>query len=77
MRIFTAVIEKCPDTGLFVDFIPGFPEAHTQAASLDEMTDKSYVGRNPKTGEQVKIKPKKLPFFKCGKELKNLVDNKK
>ncbi len=35
---------------------------------------KSYTGRNPKTGEQVKIKPKKLPFFKCGKELKDRVD---
>ncbi len=31
---------------------------------------KSYTDRNPKTGEQVEIKPKKLPFFKCGKELK-------
>ena len=31
---------------------------------------KSYTGRNPKTGEQVAIKPKKLPFFKSGKELK-------
>ena len=35
---------------------------------------KSYTGRNPKTGENVKIKPKKLPFFKCGKELKERVD---
>lgn len=35
---------------------------------------KSYTGRNPKTGERVKIKPKKLPFFKCGKELKERVD---
>ncbi len=34
----------------------------------------SYTGRNPKTGEKVKIKPKKLPFFKCGKELKERVD---
>jgi len=34
----------------------------------------SYVGRNPKTGEKVKIKPKSLPFFKCGKELKDRVD---
>ncbi len=31
---------------------------------------KDYTGRNPKTGEKVKIKPKKLPFFKAGKELK-------
>ncbi len=36
---------------------------------------KAYIGRNPKTGEQVKIKPKKLPFFKCGKELKERVDS--
>jgi integration host factor subunit beta len=35
---------------------------------------KAYAGRNPKTGETVKIKPKKLPFFKCGKELKERVD---
>ena len=33
-----------------------------------------YTGRNPKTGEKVKIKPKKLPFFKVGKELKERVD---
>ncbi len=33
-----------------------------------------YTGRNPKTGEKVKIKPKKLPFFKVGKELKDRVD---
>ena len=33
-----------------------------------------YTGRNPKTGEKVKIKTKKLPFFKCGKELKERVD---
>ena len=35
---------------------------------------KSYTGRNPKSGEKVRIKPKKLPFFKCGKELKDRVD---
>jgi integration host factor subunit beta len=33
-----------------------------------------YTGRNPKTGEKVKIRPKKLPFFKAGKELKDRVD---
>jgi integration host factor subunit beta len=36
---------------------------------------KSYVGRNPKTGEKVTIHPKKLPFFKSGKELKERVDH--
>jgi integration host factor subunit beta len=35
---------------------------------------KPYLGRNPKTGESVQIAPKKLPFFKCGKKLKERVD---
>ena len=35
---------------------------------------RGYTGRNPKTGEKVKIAPKKLPFFKAGKELKDRVD---
>lgn len=35
---------------------------------------KPYVGRNPKTGEAITVKPKKLPFFKVGKELKEKVD---
>ena len=35
---------------------------------------KSYEGRNPKTGERVQVGTKKLPFFKCGKELKERVD---
>ncbi len=37
----------------------------------------AYTGRNPKTGEKVKIKPKKLPFFKAGKELKERVNRKR
>jgi integration host factor subunit beta len=36
----------------------------------------SYMGRNPKTGETIKVPPKKLPFFKVGKELKQRVDLK-
>ena len=36
---------------------------------------KAYTGRNPKTGELTNVKPKELPFFKCGKELKKRVDN--
>ena len=35
---------------------------------------KGYTGRNPRTGELIKVKKKKLPFFKCGKELKERVD---
>jgi integration host factor subunit beta len=34
----------------------------------------SWTFRNPKTGKKVKIVPKKLPFFRCGKELKERVD---
>jgi integration host factor subunit beta len=34
----------------------------------------SYTGRNPKTGENIDVPPKKLPFFKVGKELKERVD---
>ncbi|MDR3578755.1 MAG: integration host factor subunit beta [Oryzomonas sp.] len=33
----------------------------------------TYTGRNPKTGEQITVSPKKLPFFKVGKELKERV----
>jgi len=36
----------------------------------------SYTGRNPKTGQQVKIPAKRLPFFKCGKELRDRVNYK-
>ena len=34
----------------------------------------SYIGRNPKTGEKIKVAPKKLPFFKVGKDLRERVN---
>lgn len=37
MREFTAVIERDPDTGLLVGYVPGFPGAHSQGASMDEL----------------------------------------
>jgi predicted RNase H-like HicB family nuclease len=37
MKSYMAVVEKCPDTDLYVGYVPGFPGAHTQAASLDEL----------------------------------------
>ena len=37
---------------------------------------KGYTGRNPKTGEPRQVRPKKLPFFKCGQELKERVNYK-
>ncbi len=36
----------------------------------------SYTGRNPKTGEKIAVKPKRLPFFKVGKELRERVKDK-
>jgi len=36
----------------------------------------THKGRNPKTGEAIAVKPKRLPHFKVGKELKNKVDGK-
>jgi predicted RNase H-like HicB family nuclease len=37
MRAFTMVIEKCPDTGFYVGYVPGFPGAHSQGDNLDEL----------------------------------------
>ena len=37
MRAFTAVIERCRDTGQFVGYVPGFPGAHAQGETLDEL----------------------------------------
>ncbi len=39
MRHYTAIIERCPITRLYVAYIPGFPGAHTQAATLDELQE--------------------------------------
>ena len=38
---------------------------------------KTYVGRNPKTGSKIEIAPKKLPFFKVGKELKESLNHQR
>jgi predicted RNase H-like HicB family nuclease len=37
MRSFTAVVERCPDTGFYVGYVPGFPGAHSQGESLEEL----------------------------------------
>ena len=37
MRVFTAVVERCPETGLYVGYVPGFAGAHSQAETLDEL----------------------------------------
>ncbi len=43
MRSYTAIIERCQHTGLYVGFIPGFQGAHTQAESMDELNQKTYL----------------------------------
>jgi predicted RNase H-like HicB family nuclease len=37
MRTYLAIVERCPDTGLYVGYVPGFAGAHTQAETLDEL----------------------------------------
>ena len=37
VRSYSAVIERCSETGLLVGYVPGFPGAHSQAESLDEL----------------------------------------
>lgn len=39
MSAFTAIIERCPDTGLYVGYVPGFSGAHSQGASVDELME--------------------------------------
>jgi len=39
MLTFTAVVEKCAGTGRYVGYVPGFPGAHTQAETLDELRE--------------------------------------
>lgn len=39
MRSYTAVIERDPATGLYVGYVPGFPGAHSQGETLDELQE--------------------------------------
>ena len=36
---FSAVVERCPDTGLYVGYVPGLPGAHSQGETLEELND--------------------------------------
>ncbi len=40
MKTYTAVVERCPETNLFVGYVPGFPGAHSQGTTLDELRRK-------------------------------------
>jgi predicted RNase H-like HicB family nuclease len=37
MRTYNYIVEKCSDTGMFVGYVPGFPGAHSQGETLDEL----------------------------------------
>jgi predicted RNase H-like HicB family nuclease len=37
MRTFSAVVERCPSTALLVGYVPGFPGAHSQAGTIEEL----------------------------------------
>ena len=37
MRAYTAVVERCPEAGLYVGYVPGFAGAHSQGETLDEL----------------------------------------
>ena len=38
MNTYTAIVEKCKETNLYVGYIPGFPGAHSQGETVDELT---------------------------------------
>ena len=37
IHTYTAIVERCPDTGLYVGYVPGFPGAHSQGETLEEL----------------------------------------
>lgn len=39
MKSYTAVIERCDETNLYVGYVPGFPGAHSQGETLDELNE--------------------------------------
>lgn len=39
MKTFTAIVERDPDTKFYVGYVPGFPGAHSQGESLDELQE--------------------------------------
>jgi predicted RNase H-like HicB family nuclease len=53
MKTFTAVVERCPETKLFVGYIPGFPGAHSQGTTLEELNQnlKEVIGMLLEDGE--------------------------
>lgn len=46
MRSYTAVVERCPETGFYVGYVARFPGAHSQGETLEELNDnlKEVIG---------------------------------
>ncbi len=53
MHYYTAVVEKCVETGLFVGYVPGFTGAHSQGETLDELNEnlREVIGMLLEDGE--------------------------
>nr|VFJ47968.1 MAG: Predicted nuclease of the RNAse H fold, HicB family [Candidatus Kentron sp. DK] len=53
MRSYTAIVEQCPNTGFYVGSIPGFPGAHSQGETLDELRQnlEEVIGMLTEDGE--------------------------
>jgi predicted RNase H-like HicB family nuclease len=53
VRSFTVIVERCPDTGLFVGYVPGFPGAHSQGETLEELREnmREVIGMLLEDGE--------------------------
>ncbi|HWE35608.1 MAG TPA: type II toxin-antitoxin system HicB family antitoxin [Isosphaeraceae bacterium] len=53
MRSFTVIVERCPETGLFVGYVPGFPGAHSQGETVDELREnmREVIGMLLEDGE--------------------------
>jgi integration host factor subunit beta len=72
-------------TGIINQILKGFAETMKKGSRIEirgfgsfaVREYEAYKGRNPRAGTNVDVRPKKLPHFKVGKELKGMVDTKK
>ncbi|MFL6230989.1 MAG: type II toxin-antitoxin system HicB family antitoxin [Pyrinomonadaceae bacterium] len=55
MKTYTYIVEKCPDTGFYVGYVPGFPGAHSQGETMDELHEnmQEVIGMLTEDGEPV------------------------
>lgn len=53
MKIYTYIVEKCPDTGYYIGYVPGFPGAHSQGETRDELHEhmREVIGMLTEDGE--------------------------